>query len=52
MGAALTQDQQLFVSANLSGFRAFVETEEGKIAVQTFVSDWMALAKPSLPADR
>lgn len=45
VGAALTHEQQMHVSAHLRALPAFLATEEGKIALQTFVGDWQASMK-------
>lgn len=38
--AAITPDQQQFAQTNWQTFVPFIQTEEGKIALQTFVEDW------------
>lgn len=45
LGTAMTQKQQLFVSSNWQDLPQFLSTDEGKIALQTFVNDWSAQAK-------
>lgn len=39
-GEAITEEQQQFVMSNWQTFVPFIQTEEGKIALQTFVEDW------------
>jgi len=46
VGGALTTEQQLFVSANLQQLAAFLRSDVGRVALQTFVDDWRA----SVPA--
>jgi len=41
VGAALTQPQQLHVSAHWPELAAWLGTETGKVAMQTFIQDWM-----------
>lgn len=40
IGAALTTEQQVFVSNNLKGFLPWIQTAEGRIAVAQLVTDW------------
>lgn len=42
VGAALSVQQQLFVSVNLPQLLAWLQTDLGKLALQTFVADWQA----------
>lgn len=42
VGAALTQPQQLHVSAHWPELAKWLGTDTGKIALQTFIEDWMA----------
>ena len=42
VGQALTTDQQVYVSAHWPKLADWLATENGRIALQTFVSDWMA----------
>lgn len=46
VGAAITLQQQDFVMANWKGLTDFLKTDEGKIALQTFVGDWEAKVNP------
>lgn len=46
LGAAMTLEQQAFVLANWRGLTDFLKTEEGKVAVQTFVGDWDNCVNP------
>ena len=45
MGQTLTKEQQLFVSAHWQELRTFLATDEGRIALQTFVDDWQTQTK-------
>lgn len=47
-GEALSEDQQQFVLENWQTFVPFIQTEEGKIALQTFVEDW----EKSIPVEQ
>jgi len=47
IGAALTEAQQLHVSANWPQLAAWLKTEEGRIALQTFVQDWQTTMRPA-----
>lgn len=40
IGKALTQEQQVFVSANVLKMHEFVATNEGRAAVALFVEEW------------
>lgn len=40
IGKSLTVEQQLFVSANWKKLVPFLNSEEGQIAIQQFVTDW------------
>lgn len=42
---ALPVEKQQFVSGNLHTLVDFLKTEEGKIALQTFVDDWESSKK-------
>lgn len=42
--SALDAGQQQFVRANFKLLYKFLDTQEGKIAMQTFVNDWQACA--------
>lgn len=44
-GRALSEQHQLFVSGNYPHVDKFLQSDEGKIAVQTFVQDWEAFTK-------
>lgn len=44
-GASLTIEQALFAKNNIHTLPAFFKTPEGRIAVQTFVQDWIASQK-------
>ena len=44
-GASLTLEQIMFVKDNFKGLPTWLETAEGKLAVQTFVQDWIAGVK-------
>jgi hypothetical protein len=46
IGQAMTKDQQLFVSANWPGLAVWLATDEGKIALQTFIQDWQQSRLP------
>lgn len=41
-GASLTLEQIMFVKANFKALPEWLKTPEGKVAVQTFVQDWIA----------
>lgn len=45
VGAALTIEQQRFVSAKLVEIHTFIATPEGKSAVQLFVEEWQKFAQ-------
>lgn len=40
IGAALTTEQQLFVSKNIAHLLAFAGTKDGQSAIRQFVADW------------
>lgn len=40
VGGALPPDMQLFISENWKTLGKFLESEEGKMALQQFVNDW------------
>jgi hypothetical protein len=42
VGTALTVEQQLHVSAHWPKLAEWLATENGRIALQTFIGDWMA----------
>lgn len=42
---ALPADMQQFMRANFKNMYKFLESEEGKVALQTFVSDWQSSLK-------
>jgi hypothetical protein len=42
VGKALPLSQQMHVSAHWPNLAAWLGTDTGKIAMQTFVQDWMA----------
>lgn len=44
VGAALTQEQQVFVSANLMAMHKFIATNEGRAAVALFVEEWQRVS--------
>lgn len=48
LGAALTTEQQLFISANQSGLLTFLHSDAGKAACKTFVTSWEETKKPSI----
>ena len=41
VGNALAHDHQMHVSAHWANLAAWLGTDTGKIAIQTFVQDWM-----------
>lgn len=45
IGEALPKQDQLFVSDNYTRLIAFVHSDVGKLATQTFVSDWRDTVK-------
>ncbi len=42
IAAAISQSEQMFVSANLEKFLPFLRTNPGEAAVQAFVEAWQA----------
>lgn len=50
IGAALTVEQQLFVSQKYPEFIEYVKTPEGKKALRTFVDTWRGV-KSDKPAE-
>ena len=40
IGEALPREDQLFVSENYHKLMGFAHSDTGKLAIQTFVSDW------------
>jgi hypothetical protein len=52
VGTALNHQQQMHVSAQLANLAAWLGTDIGKIAMQTFVQDWIvdhARTNPKIP---
>jgi len=47
---AITPDQRQFMQTNWRALSPFLQTDEGKIALQTFISDMMAFARGPAPA--
>jgi len=45
VAAALSKEQQLFVSSALGEFQVFLETEQGRSAVKQFVTSWQDSVK-------
>lgn len=42
----MDKEQQLFTSSEWKNLPGFLRTDEGKLALQTFVSDWKASKSP------